>query len=171
MVVPPLPQTGVFPYSAGYRSVERVMRNGAIFIGNLAAMEVWYAQVRRLLMASTAHGAACLEGVLRLLAAARQERLKRLDELVAKVVAEDRSDMAAPLRAEHEALGMRWPMARARLVAAGDVACAEKTAFLAAWNAAQESAYVAQVQGLPVSAKVAGTAWLQRIVESVSWSA
>ena len=44
--------------------------------------------------------------------------------------------------------------------------CAGKAVFLAAWSAAKEDAYVARVQGLPAAAKAAGTAWLQKIVES-----
>ena len=166
LVVPAAPQAGTRPYAAGYRSVDRVLRNGAIFIGNLAALEAWYAQVRRPLLATTPHGAACLAGALRQLAAARQERLKRLDEVVAKIAAEDRTGLSEPLRAGHAALVAAWPAARARLVAAGDVECPEKAEFLRAWTAAQEPHYVARVQGLPPEARRAGTAWLQRIVES-----
>ena len=82
----------------------------------------------------------------------RQERLKRLDELLAKVGDPDPA----------------WTALRARLAAAGDVECAEKKTFLAAWSAAQEEHYVARIQALPAAAKAAGTAWLQRIVEAAS---
>jgi UDP-N-acetylglucosamine/UDP-N-acetylgalactosamine diphosphorylase len=171
LVVPKAPQAGSFPYETGYRSVERVMRHGAEFIGNLAALEVWYAQVRRLLLARTAHGEACLEGALRQLAEARRERLNRLDEVVAKIAAESRTGLAADLRGAHEALCAAWPAARARLVSAGDVDGAEKKFFLAAWSAAKEEEHVARVQGLPAEAKAAGTAWLRRIVESAGFPA
>jgi UDP-N-acetylglucosamine/UDP-N-acetylgalactosamine diphosphorylase len=166
LVVPATPRAGMVSYESGYRGVDRVLRNGAILIGNLAALEVWYAQVRRPLMAQSAHGAACLEGALRQLAAARKERLKRLDELVAKIAAADRSRLSAPLCKAHEALGASWPAVRTRLASAGDAECAEKSAFLAAWHAAPEKDYVARLQKLPAEAKVAGTAWLQRIVAS-----
>lgn len=165
LVVPATPHAGTFPYEAGYRSVARVLRNGAFYIGNLAALEVWYAQVRRPLLEKTPYGAACLAGALKQLAGARAERLKRLDEVVAKLAAEDRAALDAALRAEHERVCAAWPAARARLAAAGDMACAEKAAFLAAWGAAKEDAYVARVQGLPAAAKAAGTAWLQQIVD------
>ena len=165
LVVPAAPHAGTVPYEAGYRSVARVLRNGAIYVGNLAALEVWYAQVRRPLLEKTPHGAACLAGALKQLAGARAERLKRLDEVVAKLAAENRAALDAALRAEHERVCAAWPAARARLAAAGDVACAEKAAFLAAWAAAKEDTYVARVQGLPATAKAAGTAWLQQIVD------
>ncbi len=166
LVVPTMPHAGTFPYETGYRSVARVMKNGAAYVGNLAALETWYGQVRRPLMEKTPHGAACLAGALRQLAQARKERLKRLDEVVEKIAAEDRAALDEALRRDHEALCAGWPAARARLAAAGDVACAEKTAFLAAWTAAKEETYVARVQALPAAAKASGTAWLQKIVAS-----
>ncbi len=166
LVVPAAPHAGTFPYETGYRSVARVAENGAIYIGNVAALQVWYEQVRRPLLEKTPHGAACLGGALKQLSAVRQERLKRLDEVVAKLAAEDRAALGGDLRAEHERVCAAWPAARKRLAAAGDVECAEKTAFLAAWAAAKDDAYVARVQGLPAGAKAAGTAWLQKIVES-----
>ena len=164
LVVPEMPAPGVKPYGTGYRSVARVAKNGAIYIGNIAALQAWYGAVRRPLLARTPHGAACLAGALRQLAAVRAERLKRLDELVAKIAAEDRSALGADLRAEHEALVAGWPAARARLEKAGDVECPEKTAFLAAWAGAKEESHVARVQGLSADARAAGTAWLNRIV-------
>ena len=166
LVVPAAPHAGTVPYEAGYRSVARTLRNGVAYVGNLAALETWYAQVRRPLLEKTPHGQACLAGALKQLAGARAERLKRLDEVVAKLAAENRAALDAALRAEHERVCAAWPAARARLAAAGDVECAEKAAFLAAWAAAKEDAYVARVQGLPAAAKAAGTAWLQKIVES-----
>ena len=166
LVIPKPPTPGVFPYSPGYRSVSRVMKNGVIYIGNVAALQVWYEQVRGSLMDQTPHGAACLEGALRQLAAVRKERIKRLDEVVAKIAVEDRGEMEATLVTAHEVLCAGWGAARERLVAAGDVACAERETFLAAWGVAKEDSYVARVQGLPAEAKAAGTAWLQRIVDS-----
>ena len=166
LVIPKPPAPGVFPYSAGYRSVARVMKNGAIYIGNLAALQVWYGQVRGPLMSRTPHGAACLEGALKQLAAVRKERIKRLDEVVAKIAAEDRTGMEAALAAAHEVLCAGWGAARERLAAAGDVPCEERETFLAAWGSAKEESYVERIQGLPAEVKRAGTAWLQRIVDS-----
>ena len=165
LVVPVTPHTGTFPYETGYRSLARVMRNCAIYVGNIAALQAWYQQVRRPLLERTPHGKACLEGALRQLASVRKERLKRLDDVMEKIAKEDRSALGADLCAEHEKLCGGWTAARGRLAAAGDVECAEKTAFLAAWTAAKEENYLARVQALPAEAKVAGTAWLQKIVD------
>ena len=165
LVVPVTPHAGTFPYETGYRSVARVVRNCAIYLGNVAALQVWYEQVRRPLLARTPHGKACLEGALKQVAAVRKERLKRLDDVMEKIAKENRAQLAAELAREHEKLCGGWTAARERLAAAGDVDCAEKAAFLAAWNAAQEESYLARVQALPAEAKAAGTAWLQKIVD------
>ena len=164
LVVPESPAPGVKPYGTGYRSVARVVRNCTVYIGNLAALQVWYAQVRRPFLEQTPHGAACFEGARQQLAAVRKERIKRLEAVVETLAKENRSALGAELCREHEQLCGGWTAARARLAAAGDVDCAEKTAFLAAWNAAKEDGYVARVLGLPAEAKAAGTAWLQKIV-------
>jgi len=165
LVVPEAPAPGVKPYGTGYRSVARVARNCAIYVGNVAALQVWYEQVRRPLLERTPHGRACLEGALKQLAAVRKERLKRLDDVMEKIAKENRAQLSAELCREHEKLCGGWTAARARLVAAGDVDCAEKAAFLAVWNAAKEESYLARVQALPAEAKAAGTAWLQKIVD------
>ena len=166
LVVPEAPTPGVKPYGTGYRSVARVVRNCAIYVGNIAALQAWYEQVRRPLLEKTPHGTACFEGARKQLASVRKERLKRLDDVMERIAKEDRSALGADLRAEHEKLCGGWTAARARLVAAGDVDCAEKAAFLAAWSAAKEDGYLGRVQGLPAEAKAAGTAWLQKIVDS-----
>lgn len=171
LVVPEAPRPDKRPYATGYRSVARVVRNCAIYIGNIAALQVWYEQVRRPLMAGTPHGAACWDGAQKQLAAVRKERMKRLEAVVERIAAEDRSALPEGLRAEHEALCAGWPQAKERLAAAGDVACAEQDAFLAAWNAAGETGYIERVRSLPAEAKAAGVAWLQKIVDSAGWPA
>jgi len=165
LVVPTVPRAGVRPYRVGYASVDRLLQKGAAYIGNLAALEVWYEQVRHTHLLRTLHGQACLDGALFQLAAARKERLKRLDDLVGKITAEDRSEMSDSLCKAHETLCAGWPVVRERLIAVGDVDCEEKEIFLAAWSGMSEESHVARVQALPVEVKASGSAWLQRIVE------
>ena len=166
LVVPDGPAPGTRPYGGGYRSVGRVARNCAAYVGNVAALQAWYEAARRPLMERTPHGAACFEGARRQLAAIRSERIRRLDELVGRIAAEDRGNMDPALAAAHEALCAGWGEARRRLEEAGDLDCPERKAFLGAWFAANEEKYVDRVRGLPAAAKAAGTAWLQKIVES-----
>lgn len=168
LVVPkPLPG-GEIPYSRTYRSVARTMEHGAVYVGNIAALQAWYAAVRAPLMDRTPWGAACREGAMRQLAAVRKERIKRLDAVVQAIAGEDRSGLDAELAAAHAELVADWPAAKARLTSLGDVECDERTAFLAAWEAAPEAAYLDRVHGLSAEAKRAGTAWLRRIVAAAA---
>lgn len=167
LVVPEPLAPGQRPYDTGYRSLARIAANCKIYIGNIVALQVWYQEVRRPLMEKTPHGRACYEGAQRQLAAIRQERIKRLAEVIESVARENRAALAPELRAEHERLCADWPATRERLQAAGDVDCPEKAVFLEAWQAAGEEEYVARIQALSKPAKLAGTVWLQKIVTAV----
>lgn len=168
LVVPsPIPAM-MEPYSTVYRSVARVLKNAMIYIGNIAALEVWYAVVRRPLLEKTAWGRACYAGALKQLAAVRKERMKRLEAVINALAGESRDDMSSVLAAAHDALLADWPDMKARLQAAGDIECVERTDFLAAWEASAEEDYVARVQQLPDEAKANGTAWLQHIVDAAA---
>jgi UDP-N-acetylglucosamine/UDP-N-acetylgalactosamine diphosphorylase len=168
LVVPKALPGGEVPYMRGYRSVRRVMEHGAVYVGNIAALQAWYAAVRRPLMERTAWGAACFEGALRQLAAVRKERIKRMDVVVKAIEKEDRGALDADLSAAHAKLVADWPALRGRLESLKDVECAERDAFLAAWGAAPEEAYLERVHGLGAEARRAGTAWLQKIVDAAA---
>jgi hypothetical protein len=170
LVVPPAPRAGRRAYETGYRSVTRLLRKGTTYIGNLAALEAWYDQVRRLFLSHTHHGEACLVGAQLQLDGARKERLKRLTAVVEKIATEDRSSMSETLCRDHETLCTDWPALEIRLASVGDVDCAEKETFLAGWLAAPEETYVARVQALPDEIKAAGRTWLQRIVTAAEES-
>lgn len=164
LVVPRSPHPDIRTYGAGYRSVSRILRNCAVYLGNIAALQVWYELARGPIMTRTAHGAACWEGARTQLAVVRAERLKQMQRVVDQVLAEGQVGVPEALQAERDALAKNWPATRERLVAAGDVACAEKDFFLAAWNGAKEEGYLERIRGLTPEAKAAGTAWLQKIV-------
>ena len=168
LVVPKALPGGEIPYSRGYRSVRRTMEHGAVYVGNIAALQAWYRIARRPLMEGTAWGAACFEGALRQLAAIRKERIKRMDAVVKAIAKEDRSELDAELAATHAALVGAWPGLQERLASLEDAECAEKEEFLKAWEGAREEGYLDRVHGLGAAAKKAGTAWLQRIVESAA---
>lgn len=168
LVVPrPLPG-GEIPYPRGYRSVRRVMEHGAVYVGNIAALQAWYRLVRRPLMERTPWGAACLEGALRQLAAVRKERIKRMDAVAKAIGKEDRGALDAELAAAHAELVSAWPALRGRLESLEDAECPEREVFLAAWGAAPEEVYLDRVHGLGAEARRAGTAWLQKIVDAAA---
>ncbi len=160
LVVPAPITAGERPFRRNGRMLARVLRNNAFFLGNLAALAAWYDVARRPLLDRTPHGAACLAGARRQLAGARQERLKRLDDVVGCLAA-DEAATAADRR-----LCAAWPMAREQLAALDDGAGPAREAFVAAWDAAGADDYLARIQKLPAAAKAAGTAWLQSIVDA-----
>ncbi len=164
LVVSAAPKAGQAPFAKTYMNVARVVRNCAIYLGNIAALDVWYRTVRKDAMDGTPWGARCRAGALKQLAAVRKERLKRLDALVSAVASEDRTGMAETLAAAHAELVASWPAKFEQLSKAGDVECPEREAFLAEWSQGT-GGYIDRIHALSSGAKAAGTAWLQKIVD------
>ncbi len=155
------------PYRVGaYRGAARIWRNNLAYIGNIRALKAWYKHVRVLFLTGVYHRH-CWEGALRQLDAVERERLKRLEEWTGKLkesAAMLRTD--APAEADIQAsIARRWPQVKERLQKPHDDARA-RDAFLPDIAAAREGLdYLAVMPALPASAKAAGTAWLQRIVD------
>lgn len=172
LVIPPAPRPASLPFSRAYLSITRLLRNAAIYIGNIAALQAWYLAVRAPLMATPEappHAARCHAGALRQLAAVRKERMKRLEAVMDALAAEDPSTLPDSLRTAHAKNLSDWPALRARLTSAGDLPeSPDRAAFLAAWTAAAPAAYLPRLQALPPDVKQAGTRWLQQIVDSAS---
>ena len=164
LVIPPAPRAGQGPFSRTYLNVSRVVKNCAIYLGNIAALDTWYRTVRPDAMDATPWGARCRAGALKQLAAVRKERLKRLDALVSAVASESREGMADTLASAHAELAAAWPAKYEQLSKAGDVECPEREAFLAEWRRGT-GGYIDRIHALSPEAKAAGTAWLQKIVD------
>lgn len=171
LIAPECPPAGISEYqSAAYHSVDRKLNNCLTYIGNIVALQVWYERVRRPFMTSNSFHQWCVEGALEQLAAIRKERIKRMDAVIQMLAAEPADHLAglpAPLQEQHQKWVTRWPAKKDVLAAAADVDCPESGLFLAAWNAAPESAYIDRIRGLSVEAKQNATIWLNRIVEAV----
>ncbi len=163
---------GVRRYDAStYRGAQRVWRNNLIYIGNLYALREWYRHVRPIFMTGV-YDRFCLDGALRLLDGALKERMKRLDEWVAKVKgsaerlrAGGESRFAAECETQ-ERIVSGWATARVRMQnpALGE---AQRDIFLEQLAAAREGReYLALLPALPDAVKQTGTAWLQGIVDA-----
>ncbi len=70
-----------------YGNLARLIRNNVVYLANLAALEQWYRAVRQPFFARQELGGLVYEGALVMLAGAKQERLKRLRAMAAKVPA------------------------------------------------------------------------------------
>lgn len=169
MLCAPGAPIGARPYQTGmYRGAARIFRNNLAYIGNIRALIEWYRHVRIRFMTGI-YARFCWEGAMEQLAAVERERLKRLDEWVGKL---KRSAELARARGDaneadvQESIIRRWPGVKERLSRSAEDP-AKRDAFLRELDAAGCSGpYLDFIPALPVSAKSAGRAWLQSIVDA-----
>jgi UDP-N-acetylglucosamine/UDP-N-acetylgalactosamine diphosphorylase len=153
-----------------YRGAARVWRNNLMYLGNIRALRAWYAHVRALFVSGVYHQF-CWEGALRRLDEVEQERLKRLEEWVAKLrYSADalRASGDASVEADaQESIIRRWPAVKERLLRATPDDAQARDAFLRELVALREGrAYLEVVPSLPKTAKAVGAAWLQGFVDA-----
>ena len=140
-------------FSKEYRGIRRILRNGMLYLGNMAALAAWYREVRAPAMGGTPWGAACAAGGMRQVAAVRKERVKRLGAVMEAVGGEA---LAA------------WAARKARAEGDPEGDASAKAAFFAAWEGTAGAGYVERVRALGAEGKAAGTKWLQSIVDAVA---
>jgi UDP-N-acetylglucosamine/UDP-N-acetylgalactosamine diphosphorylase len=142
-----------------FSSSARILKNNLVYIANLFALRQWYEEVR-VLFVGQHFPQPLLEGLLRTVQSAIDERLRRLKELAEKIKAGE----GDPVLAE------AWPELEATLVAQqenkGDRRLADsfKESVLSAINRSGKD-YIAVTQALNVEQAGQGTDWLQGIVD------
>jgi hypothetical protein len=161
-----------------YHSVNRIVANNLIYIGNLWALREWYRLVRIRTMSADSFSRACRAGALACIEDGLKERIKRLRELAFKMPyslknarAETGKDLPAQLQAQQQALVDRWPEMEARLEAGPPVTVMLEScdAFLKDWEKTEvDSGHTQAVNSLSSSARRSGAAWLQAIADSAS---
>jgi UDP-N-acetylglucosamine/UDP-N-acetylgalactosamine diphosphorylase len=176
---PPADSNAGKGFAAGvYRSINRLVANNLIYIGNLWALHAWYRYVRIRTMSSNPFSRACHAGALEKIEVGLQERVKRLRELAEKMPlsiqrakAETGADLPSGIQAQQRLLTDRWPVIEARLQegALPGTGAADRDAFLKEWERADgASGHIQAIEGLGPSARRSGSAWLQEIVDSAS---
>jgi bifunctional UDP-N-acetylglucosamine pyrophosphorylase / glucosamine-1-phosphate N-acetyltransferase len=145
-----------------YGGLGHMVRNNVIYLANLAALELWYREVRRPFFARQEFGELVYRGALDLLAGAQAERIKRLKAMAAKV---PKSNRCAPELIDNlDALGALFMGAGAPAApgAAGE-------AFLAGFRAATagETSYITAVKSLDPGLAAQGVEWLRSNVETL----
>jgi hypothetical protein len=161
-----------------YRSINRIVANNLIYIGNLWALKAWYQYVRIRTMSSDISSKACHAGAITQIEAGLKERIKRLKELADKMpvsikraASETSEDLPAAAKAQQQTLADKSKGIEARLKAGppATIGNANRDAFLKEWEQTDASSgHIKAVNALSSSAKKAGTAWLQEIVNSAS---
>ncbi len=159
-------------------------RTTAQYVGNLRALELWYEQVR-LPAADGAHQHALYSAALQQVRAGIAERIKRLQKVIDKLPASRELHIAKLTDAlpkalllhrrridEHDALIDGWPVVRAALSNAYDVAGADDPTVFADLVAALsgDGAWTDRLAALDDGLVTRGTAALQACVERyVPW--
>lgn len=163
---------GTRPYNANvYFGTERVWKNNLLYIGNLHALREWYRHVRGLFMTGV-YSRFCWEGAVRLLDGALKERIKRLDEWVAKLkpsaellLAESDPKCVAEGETQRRIAG-QWARAKDG-VSNPDAGDSARKLFLDEFESHRtEREYLALLPTLPAPVKAAGAQWLQGIVDA-----
>jgi len=176
---PPTAATSHRAFRVGaYRAIQRIVLNNLVYLGNIVALQQWYAYVRRRVMSTDPFSQACYDGAQAQLGLVRAERIKRLAELADKMttslkLASTHGELALPpmLKMQQESLLDRWPELESRLSVAPDASVGgqERDTFLHAWEqVAPKTSYIKAIQSLSPATKVTGAAWLQAVVDSVS---
>lgn len=172
-----LPSTEPRPYPLGvYGSIERMVRNNLIYVGNVLALQAWYRQARNRTMRADPFREACRLGTIQQLDVVIKERVKRLQDLAGKVQAsidrlrkEPESERRAKALAQQVHFVDAWPTIKERIKhplpesVGGDA----RKRFLAQWEELYEASHTAAVTKLHPSARQAARDWLQSIVDFV----
>jgi UDP-N-acetylglucosamine/UDP-N-acetylgalactosamine diphosphorylase len=140
-----------------YKNLTRIVRNNVIYLANLAALEQWYRSVRQPFFAGQELGDLVYEGALGMLSLARDERLKRLKAMAAKV---------PPSTSEGREFGELAEAVCATLADCPNLPADNR--FVDAFrptNAAAAGNYTETIQGLDPELRAMGVEWLEHIVD------
>lgn len=175
LVVPASPSAGAREYEPGVLGrVARIFENNLHYLGNLHALAAWYEVVRRRFFEGSVDQQACLEGARRQIQAMLKERRKRLNDWVGMLPDSLERVRRSPTPRrdtsvrEHEVVLAAWPMVSERLQegwAGGHEP--DRDALMTGLDRVGSEGYLGAVRGLDAEAKVAGTRWLQSMVDSI----
>lgn len=168
------PAGGVKDYvPAAYPGLVRIVENNLLYLANLAALQAWYAHVRKPFFEAQSLGPLLYAGVMEQLSAAKKERLKRLKAMAEKAAASSpkkRQAASARKRRElFEKIGFIEELftgTTPEVLAQTDEA---RESFLKAFDKAagnERTNYIGTIQGLPGAASSQGVAWLNEIVSA-----
>jgi len=156
-----------------YPSLSRVVENNVTYIANLIALEQWYLHVRKMFFEHQEFGHLIFAAILENLQIAKEERLKRLKDMAAKMLGSSdkekgRTKIIKAKQEFHE---------KVKLLDEVFVSDAAKTAgekkrdlFLNAFVKHREEHggnYIEVIQSLPPDISLGGTQWLDAIVDLI----
>jgi UDP-N-acetylglucosamine/UDP-N-acetylgalactosamine diphosphorylase len=156
-----------------YPSLSRVIENNIIYIANLIALEQWYLHVRKMFFEHQEFGRLIFTAILENFQIAKEERLKRLKDMAAKMPgsSDKEKGRAKILRAKQEFYEKSKWLEELLASDAGRTTGEEKRdAFLTGLVKHQEEHggnYIEVIQSLPPNVSTGGTQWLYSIVDLI----
>jgi len=156
-----------------YPSLSHVVENNIIYIANLIALEQWYLHVRRMFFEHQEFGHLIFTAILENLHAAKEERIKRLKDMAAKmpVSSDKEKGRTKIIRAKQEFNEKNKWLEELLTSGAGKTTGEEKRdPFLNAFVKHGEEHggnYIEVIQSLPPSVSMGGTQWLDTIVHLI----
>ena len=156
-----------------YSGLSRIVENNIIYIANLIALEQWYLHVRRMFFEHEEFGHLIFTAILENLQIAKEERLKRLKDMAAKMpVSSDKEKGKAKIIRGKQEFYEKGKLLEELLASdAGKTVGEEKRdQFLTALVKHREEHsgnYIEVIQSLPPLISMGGTQWLDSIVDLI----
>jgi bifunctional UDP-N-acetylglucosamine pyrophosphorylase / glucosamine-1-phosphate N-acetyltransferase len=165
----------MIPFQQGqYHNIKRIIRLNINYIANLISLRRWYMDIRSLSMGPDEMEVLILKGALDKLEKAVKERVKRLAKVAEKAhLSKKVHGEMSPADALKDALYGRWPeieeIIRQSLLIEGDRS--KRDIFVGTVNKniiRDGKNYLAIIKKLTEKESIAGTQWLQGIVDDIS---
>jgi UDP-N-acetylglucosamine/UDP-N-acetylgalactosamine diphosphorylase len=156
-----------------YPSLSRVVKNNILYVANLIALEQWYHHVRKMFFEHQEFGHLIFAAILENLQIAKEERLKRLKDMAAKMLisSDKEKGKVKIIRARQEFYEKSKLFEELLASDAGKTAGEEKrNQFLSAFvkhGKEHGGDYIEVVQSLPPDVSTEGTQWLDAIVHVI----
>jgi len=165
-------------YQAGlYGDIRKKVNSNILYIAGLRALREWYDQVRRPFFEGREMGAALLAGSLALLDGALSERLKRCRAFAEKMsgsaaAGEAKVGHTTEIFRRQREFRDKWPEIEAYLLSPeeSEAISRQRDVFREKFlkQTAGETNYITAIKSLDGTTKLAGTMWLQQIIDEVA---
>jgi bifunctional UDP-N-acetylglucosamine pyrophosphorylase/glucosamine-1-phosphate N-acetyltransferase len=172
LIFAPAPAENVRAFvSAAYPNIRRILENNILYLANLAALEKWYALIRKPFLDTREFGPLLYEGVMEQLMLARKERLKRLKamaEKAAQALKGQKPETAAAEQALNKHLKTIEGVFGGNLQ--DDVTGKLYEAFQRDFEKVtgnERTNYIEVIQSLPADVASKGVSWLNSIVDTL----
>ena len=174
--IPSTPKPGTQPYETGvYGSIDRIVKNNLLYIGNIVALKEWYRNVRHVFMCRDRFDKACLTGGMKNIELVLAERIKRLGDFAKNMKPsiqwlEKQNDASEDIIASQHLFHNAWETMEFELRQSDWIGNTQaRDTFLSTVDHMPVGgSYIEAIQSLEPETRQAGRLWLQSIVDEVA---